>query len=122
MLSHRIIRGGSGFPDFARASALFVTTDCIVVAISSNVKSNNNDSTYLPTHTTYVRIPMCDTAPDGSASAASELEVGLINPTMQELRAAAAKQAGTWFTRVALCGVRREERGSPRTSAFVWGA
>ena len=72
---HPIFGGGVGFPDFPRASVLFVTTDCIVVAMTSNVK-NNNHSTYLPTRTTYERIPICAMATDGSASAASEIEVG----------------------------------------------
>ena len=42
---------------------------------------------------------------DGSASAASEIEVGSIYPTMQELRAAAAKQADTCVSGVAWCGM-----------------
>ena len=40
-----------------------------------------------------VRIPIFIMVTDGSASAASEIEVGSIYPTLQELRAAAAKQA-----------------------------
>ena len=45
-------------------------------------------------------------ATDGSASAASEIEVGSIYPTMQEeLRAAAAKQADTCVAGVAWCGM-----------------
>ena len=40
-------------------------------------------------------------AEDGSASAASEIEVGSIYPTMQELRAAAAKHADTCVADVA---------------------
>ena len=36
-------------------------------------------------------------ATDGSASAASESELGSIYPTMQELRAAAAKQADMYM-------------------------
>ena len=75
VLPHPIFRGGVGYPDFPVASSPFVPKDCIVVAMSSNVK-NNNDSTYLPTHTTHVRIPICARATDGSASAASEIEVG----------------------------------------------
>ena len=61
-------------------------------------------------------------ATDGSASAASEIGVDYIFPTLQELRVAAAKQADTCVTRVAWCGVLREERGSTCTSAFVWWA
>ena len=77
VLAHPIFRGG-GVPEFPRASAIFVTTDCIVVAMGSNVKNknSNNHSTYLPSHTTYVRIPICAIATEGSASAASEIEVG----------------------------------------------
>ena len=40
-------------------------------------------------------------ATDGSASAASEIEEGSIYPTMQELRAAAAKHADTFVAGVA---------------------
>ena len=43
-------------------------------------------------------------ATDGSAAVASESEVGLIYPTMQELRSAAAKQADTSVFDVAWCG------------------
>ena len=42
-------------------------------------------------------------ATDGSASAASEIEVGSIYPTTQELRAAAAKQAETCVARMTWC-------------------
>ena len=46
------------------------------------------------TETRYnIRIPICTLTTDGCASAASEIEVGSIYPTLQELRAAAAKQA-----------------------------
>ena len=56
-----------------------------------------------------IRIPICAMATDGSASAASEIEAGSINPTMQELRAAAAKQADTCVAGVAWCGMLRVE-------------
>ena len=47
---------------------------------------------------------------DGSASAASEIEVGSIYPTMQkEHRAAAAKHADTCVAGVAWCGMWRVE-------------
>ena len=49
-------------------------------------------------------------ATDGSASVASEIEVGSIYPTMQEeLRAAAAKQADTCVAGVAGRGMWRVE-------------
>ena len=48
----------------------------------------------------------------------SEIEVGSIYPTMQELRAAAAKQADTCVAGVAWC-VMREVEGVSRTSTFV---
>ena len=92
-----------------------MTTDCIVVAMSCNVKNNNNHSTYVPTHTTYLRIPICAMATDGSGSAASELEVGFIYPTMQELRAPAANQADTCHSR----GVVRGAKGGEGVSAYV---
>ena len=44
-------------------------------------------------------------AASGSVSAPSEIEVGSIWPTMQELRAAAAKQADTFVAGVALYGM-----------------
>ena len=45
-------------------------------------------------HSRYdIRMLICTMATHGSASAASEIEVGSIYPTMLELRAAAAKQA-----------------------------
>ena len=63
-------------------------------------------------------------AEDGSASAASEIEVGSIYPTMQELRAAAAKQADTCVAGVAWCGMWRVEEISPyvrsRTGGNGW--
>ena len=40
---------------------------------------------------------------------------------MQELRAAAAKQADTCVTRVAWCGVRTEERVSPYVDIYMGG-
>ena len=46
-------------------------------------------------------------ATGGSASAASEIEVGSICPTLQELRAAAAKQADTCVAGAALYGMWR---------------
>ena len=52
-------------------------------------------------------------ATDGSASAASEIEVGSIYPTTQELRAAAAKQAETCVARMTWCGAWRVEGVSP---------
>ena len=55
-------------------------------------------------------------ATDGSALAASEIEVGSVYPTMQELRAATEKQAGTCVAGVAWCEMRR---GSLCTSAFI---
>ena len=61
-----------------------------------------------------IRIPSCTMATDGSASAASEIKEGSIYPTMQELRAAAAKQADTCVAGVAWCGMWRA-----RTSAIV---
>ena len=51
-------------------------------------------------------------ATDGSASAASEIEVGSIYPTMQELRAAAAKQTNPCVAGVVLCGMWRVEEVS----------
>ena len=68
-----------------------------------------------------LHTPHHATATDGSASAASEIEVGSIYATTQELRAAAAKQAGACDARMAWCAVWRVE-GSPCTSAFVKGA
>ena len=53
-------------------------------------------------------------ATDGSASTASEVEVGSISPTMQEeLRAAAAKQAETFVASVAWYRIWRVEEVSP---------
>ena len=49
-------------------------------------------------------------ATDGSALAASLIEVGLIYPTMQELRAAATKQV---VASVAWCGMWRVEGAFP---------
>ena len=60
-------------------------------------------------------------ATDGSASAASKIELGSIYRTMQELRAAATKQADTCIVLLVWRGgvVWNVEGGSPRTSAFV---
>ena len=81
--------------------------------------------TYLPTHlprdTCDIRIRICTMARDGSASAASENEVDSIYCTMQELRAAAAKQADACVAGVAWCGMWRVEGVSP-SAAFVWAA
>ena len=64
-----------------------------------------------------MRIPICTMATNGSASAASEIEEGSFYLTMQELRAAAAKQADTRVVAgVACCGMWR---GPHRTSAFA---
>ena len=54
---------------------------------------------------TDIRIPICTRATDGSASGASEIELGSIYPTMLELRAAAAKQEDTCVARVAWFGM-----------------
>ena len=64
-----------------------------------------------------IRMPTCTMATDGSASAASEIEEGSIHPTMQQLRAAAAKrakQADTCAAGVAWCGMWRVEGGGGR--------
>ena len=47
-----------------------------------------------------IQVPICTMATDASASAASEIEVGSICPKMQELRAAAARQADTCIQRL----------------------
>ena len=60
-------------------------------------------------------------ATDGSASAASEIEVGSIYPTMQVLRAAAAKQADTCVAGVAWCGMWRAEGVSPYVGIRIGG-
>ena len=58
-------------------------------------------------------------ATDGSASAASEIEVGSIYPTMLELRAAAAKQAAnTCVARVVWCGMRRMDGLAVRRHSY----
>ena len=59
-------------------------------------------------------------ATDGCASAASEMEVGSIYPKLQELRAAAARQATS--VTCCWCGVvwDAEGGGGLRTSAFVY--
>ena len=63
-------------------------------------------------------------ATDGSASAACEIEEGSIYPTIQELRAAAAKQVDTCVAGVAWCGMWRVEGASPyvgiRTGGIGW--
>ena len=58
-------------------------------------------------HTYDIRIPICTMAADCGASAASEIEVGSIYPTIRELCAAAAKQADTCVAGVAWCGMWR---------------
>ena len=61
-------------------------------------------------------------ATDGSASAASEIEVGSIYPTMQEeLRAAAAKQADKCIAGVAWRGMWRVEEVSPHVGIRIGG-
>ena len=57
-----------------------------------------------------IRAPIRNLTTDGSASAASEIEVGSIYPTMPELRAAAVKQAdNACVARVVWCGIWRVE-------------
>ena len=60
-------------------------------------------------------------ATDGNASAASEIEVGSIYPTMQELRVAPAKQADTCVADVAWCGMWRVEGVSPYAGIRMGG-
>ena len=61
-------------------------------------------------------------ATDSSASAASEIEVGSIYPTMLELRAAAAKQAdNACYARVVWCGMWRVEGVSPYVDIRIGG-
>ena len=62
-------------------------------------------------------------ATDGSASAASEIEVGSISiyRTMQELRAAAAKQADTCVAGDAWRGMWRVEEVSPHVGIRIGG-
>ena len=60
-------------------------------------------------------------ATDGSASAASEIEAGSIYPTMQELCAAAAKQADKCVAGVAWCGMWRVEGVSPYVDVRIGG-
>ena len=61
-------------------------------------------------------------ATDGRASAASEIEVGSIYPTMQEeLRAAAAKQADTCVAGDAWRGMWRVEEVSPHVGIRIGG-
>ena len=52
-------------------------------------------------------------AKDGGALAAPKCEVASIYPTMQELRAAATKQADTCVAGVAWCGICRVDGGAP---------
>ena len=63
-------------------------------------------------------------ATDGSASAASEIEVGSIYSMMRKLRAATAKQAHTSVAGEAWCGMWRVEGVSPyvgiRTGGIGW--
>ena len=69
-----------------------------------------------------MQIPICTMATNGSASAASEIEKGSIYLTMQELRAAAAKQADTCVVAgVACCGVWRVEGASPYVGIRMGG-
>ena len=60
-------------------------------------------------------------ATDGSASAASEIEVCSIYSTMRELRAAAAKQADTCVAGVAWCWMWRVEGVSPYVGIRIGG-
>ena len=60
-------------------------------------------------------------ATGGRASAASQIEVGSICRTMQELRAAAAKQADTCVAGVALYGMWRVQRVSPYVGINIEG-
>ena len=61
-------------------------------------------------------------ATDGSASAVSEIEVGYIYPTTQELRAAAVKRAdNTCVARVVWCGMWRGEGVSPYVDIRIGG-
>ena len=62
-------------------------------------------------------------ATDGSASVASEIEVGSIYPTTQELRASPREEGSYVFLLVLWRGVGCGGwRGSPRTAALEWGA
>ena len=60
-------------------------------------------------------------ATDGSASAASEIELGSIYPTIRELRAAAAKQVDTCVAGVAWYGMWRVEGVSPYVGIRMGG-
>ena len=60
-------------------------------------------------------------ATGSSASAASEIEEGSIYPTMQELVAAAAKQADTCFAGVVWCGMWRVEGVFPYVDIRIGG-
>ena len=74
------------------------------------------------THRYDIRTLICTMATDGSASAASEIELGSIYPTMLELRAAAAKQAAnTCVARVVWCGMRRMDGVSPYVGIRIGG-
>ena len=67
-----------------------------------------------------IRIPICTITTDGSASAASEIEVGSVYPTMhEELRAVAAKQADTCVAGVAWRGMWRVEEVSPHVGIRI---
>ena len=72
-------------------------------------------------HTYDTWIPIRTTATGGSASAPSEIEVGSICPTTQELRAAAANQADTCVADVALSGMWRVEGVSPYFGIHIGG-
>ena len=100
------------------------------------VRATHVPGMYLPTHTppprcTHTRhihtwIPICIIMATGSsASAAPAIEIGSIYPTMQELRAAAAKQAGTcvllvWRCCVVVWDVEDEGGLSVRRHSY-WG-
>ena len=58
---------------------------------------------------------------DGSASAASEIEVDSIYPTMQEVLVAAAKQVDTCVAGVAWYGMWRVEGVSPYVGIRMGG-
>ena len=60
-------------------------------------------------------------AKDGGALAAPKCEVASIYPTMQELRAAATKQADTCVARMAWCGEWRVKRVSPYVGVRMGG-
>ena len=67
------------------------------------------------------RTAIFNMATDGSASAASEIEVGFIYRTMQEFRAAAAKQADKCVAHVAWSDMWRVEGVSPYVGIRIGG-